>query len=49
MKALAIFLALVAVLLVLGYFYPSKTKKTPQNDRELRQGNSAEWAKNPTK
>ncbi len=43
MQALLIFLAAVAVLVVLGLLFPSKTHKTPQNDRELRQGSTTKW------
>ncbi|WP_456450813.1 hypothetical protein [Hydrogenimonas sp.] len=43
MQALLIFLAAVAVLVVLGLLFPTKTHKTPQNSRDLRQGSTTEW------
>ncbi|WP_353662298.1 hypothetical protein [Hydrogenimonas sp. SS33] len=43
MQAFLIFLAAVAILVAIGYFYPTKTHKTPQNNRELRQGDTTRW------
>ncbi|WP_201352918.1 hypothetical protein [Hydrogenimonas urashimensis] len=43
MQAFLIFLAAVLVLVVLGYFFPTKTHKTPQSDRKTRQGNTSKW------
>lgn len=44
MQAFLIFLAGALLLALIGYFYPSKTNKTPQNSQDKRQGNSTEWA-----
>ncbi|WP_456382170.1 hypothetical protein [Hydrogenimonas sp.] len=43
MQALLIFLAAALVLVVLGYFFPTKSHKTPWNDRETREGNTMKW------
>jgi len=42
-KALLIFLVLALLLVVAGLFFPSKTRKSPLNDRDLRQGDTARW------
>ncbi len=43
MQALLIFLVAVLVLVMLGLYFPSKTSKTPQNSRDVRQGDTKEW------
>ncbi|WP_457596145.1 hypothetical protein [Hydrogenimonas sp.] len=43
MQALLIFLAAAAVLVVLGLIFPTKSHKTPQNSRDVRQGSTTEW------
>ena len=43
MQALLIFLAAVALLVVIGLLLPTKSKRTPLNDRDLRQGDTAAW------
>ena len=43
MQAFLIFLAAVAILVVLGLLFPGKNHKTPQNDRTKRQGDTARW------
>jgi protein involved in temperature-dependent protein secretion len=43
MQAFLIFLAAALILVVLGYFFPTKSHKTPQNDRETRQGSTTQW------
>jgi len=43
MQAFLIFLAAVALLVAIGFFYPTKTHKTPQNSREVRQGGTTQW------
>ncbi len=48
MQAFLIFLAGALLLGVIGYFYPTKSKRTPLNDRDLRQGDSATWIKKTT-
>ena len=43
MQALLIFLAAVALLVFLGLLFPTKIHKTPQNSRDLRQGDTMKW------
>ena len=43
MQAFLIFLAAAAVLVILGLIFPTKTHKTPQNSRDVRQGDTTEW------
>jgi len=43
MQAFLIFLVAVVILVILGFLFPSKTNKTPQNSREMRQGSTTKW------
>ncbi len=43
MQAVLIFLVAVALLVLIGTYVPTKTQKTPQNDRQTRQGDTAQW------
>lgn len=43
MQALLIFLAAALLLVVIGLYFPTRTHKTPQNDRDVRQGDTARW------
>jgi hypothetical protein len=42
-KALLIFLALAALLVAAGLLFPTKSKRTPLNDRDIRQGDTSRW------
>ena len=48
MQAFLIFLTLAGLLVLAGLFYPTHTRKTPQNDREIRQGDTIDWLKKTT-
>jgi hypothetical protein len=43
MQAFLIFLAAAVILVILGLIFPTKTHKTPQNSRDVRQGGTSEW------
>ncbi len=45
MQALLIFLAAALLLVVIGFYFPTKTHKTPQNDRDIRQSDTSRWIK----
>lgn len=44
-----IFLLLAGLLVLVGLFYPTHTRKTPQNSREIRQGDTIDWIKEVAK
>lgn len=48
MQAFVIFLLLAGLLVAVGLFYPTHTRKTPQNDRQIRQGDTIDWLKEVT-
>ena len=48
MQAFLIFLLLAGLLVLVGLFYPTYTRKTPQNSREIRQGDTIDWLKKMT-